>query len=152
MYTELGASSHYSFLRSVVDPELLAQRAAHLGYQAIALSDYAGVYGIPKFHQAAQAYGLRAIVGSSIDILDVGRVRLLCESQLGYQNLCRLITLGHAQNRKGHCQITLDTIAELQRDLPVSPGLSWKQSVPFLSPSSRKSLNHLISSWNAIDT
>ena len=138
MYTELGASSHYSFLRSVVDPELLAQRAAHLGYQAIALSDYAGVYGIPKFHQAAQTYGLRAIVGSSIDILDVGRVRLLCESQLGYQNLCRLITLGHAQNRKGHCQITLDTIAELHEGLTCIAGPKLEQSVPFLSPSSRK--------------
>ena len=132
MYTELGASSHYSFLRSVVDPELLAQRAAHLGYQAIALSDYAGVYGIPKFHQAAQTYGLRAIVGSSIDILDVGRVRLLCESQLGYQNLCRLITLGHAQNRKGHCQITLDTIAELHEGLTciAGPKLETISAIP----------------------
>lgn len=132
MYSELGASSHYSFLRSVADPELLAERAANLNYAAIALSDYGGVYGIPKFHRAAQKYGVRAIVGASLDILEIGRIRLLCESQLGYQNLCRLLTLGHARQRKGHCQITLDSLKELKEGLTciAGPYLNTISAIP----------------------
>ena len=132
MYSELGAASHYSFLRSVADPEELARRAAELNYKSIALSDYGGVYGIPKFHRAAKAVGVRAIVGASLDILDVGRVRLLCQSQLGYQNLCRLLTQGHANQKKGHCQITLETLSELNRGLTciAGPQLNTISAIP----------------------
>jgi len=52
-YVELRARSAFSFLRGASLPEDLAERAATLGYDAIALADRNGVYAAPRFFQAA---------------------------------------------------------------------------------------------------
>ena len=64
MYIELHTASAFSFLDGASLPEALVDRAAHLGYPALALLDRDGVHGIPRFHLAAQKAGLKAIVGS----------------------------------------------------------------------------------------
>ena len=54
MYIELHASSAFSFLDGASLPEALVERAASLGYPALALLDRDGVYGAPRFHLAAK--------------------------------------------------------------------------------------------------
>ncbi len=49
-YIELRARSAFSFLEGATAPEDLAERAAALGYPAIALGDRDGVYGAPRFY------------------------------------------------------------------------------------------------------
>jgi error-prone DNA polymerase len=68
VYIELHASSAFSFLDGASLPETLVERAAALGYPALALLDRDGVYGIPRFHQAARRAGLKAIVGAELTI------------------------------------------------------------------------------------
>jgi DNA polymerase III alpha subunit len=63
MFVELHASSAFSFLEAASLPETLVERAAALGYSALALVDRDGVYGAPRFHKAATAAGLKAIIG-----------------------------------------------------------------------------------------
>ena len=55
MYVELHAASAFSFLQGASLPEALVDRAAELGYPALALLDRDGVYGAPRFHKAALA-------------------------------------------------------------------------------------------------
>ena len=54
MFIELHASSAFSFLEAASLPETLVERAAALGYSALALVDRDGVYGAPRFHKAAK--------------------------------------------------------------------------------------------------
>src|SRR6186997_183046 len=68
MYIELHAASAFSFLQGASLPETLVERAAALGYPALALLDADGVYGAPRFHKAARQAGLRAIIGAEITI------------------------------------------------------------------------------------
>jgi error-prone DNA polymerase len=68
MYIELHAASAFSFLQGASLPETLVERAAALGYPALALLDADGVYGAPRFHKAAQQVGLKAIVGAELTI------------------------------------------------------------------------------------
>ena len=68
MYIELHASSAFSFLDGASLPERLIERAASLGAPALALLDRDGVYGIPRFHQAARRAGLKAIVGAELTV------------------------------------------------------------------------------------
>ncbi len=68
MYIELHTASAFSFLRGASLPETLVERAAALEYAAIALVDRDGLYGIPRFHKAAQAAGIKAIVGAELSI------------------------------------------------------------------------------------
>ncbi len=69
MYIELHAASAFSFLQGASLPETLVERAAALGYPALALLDADGVYGAPRFHKAAQRAGLRAIIGAELTMV-----------------------------------------------------------------------------------
>jgi len=106
-YIELHTASAFSFLQGASLPEALVDRAAELGYPAIALLDRDGVYGAPRFHKAATAAGIRPIIGAELTIAGTGEVGsagesippvqpfmlpVLCESAEGYQNLSKLIT------------------------------------------------------------
>ena len=68
MYIELHAASAFSFLQGASLPEALVDRAAELGYPALALLDRDGVYGAPRFHKAALAAGIRPIIGAELTI------------------------------------------------------------------------------------
>ena len=63
------ALSAFSFLEGSALPEDLVERAAELGYDAIALGDRDGLYGAPRFYQAATNAGVKAIVGAEL-VLD----------------------------------------------------------------------------------
>jgi error-prone DNA polymerase len=94
-YVELHARSAFSFLEGGSIPEALAIAAAGLNLPGMAVLDRNGFYGSARFHMAAQKTGIRAHVGTELSVTDESGITnypLLCESQLGYQNLCRLIT------------------------------------------------------------
>ncbi len=109
-YVELHASSAFSFLEGGSQPEALVERAAALGYSALALADRNGLYGVARFHTAAKRLGIRAHIGAEIAVssfvnrltppvwlphrcpAEPPRITLLCTSQTGYQNLSQLIT------------------------------------------------------------
>jgi error-prone DNA polymerase len=67
-YVELGVQSAFSFLEGGSLPEDLVDLAASQGHGALALSDVDGVYGLPRFHQAATRTGLRALCGARISL------------------------------------------------------------------------------------
>jgi error-prone DNA polymerase len=131
-YIELHTASAFSFLQGASLPEALVDRAAELGYSALALLDRDGVYGAPRFHKAALSAGVRPIIGAE---LTIGRFEgdsqkekdpqntgaferltsqfllpVLCESQDGYRNLCRLITRMKMRAPKGQGALALEDL------------------------------------------
>jgi error-prone DNA polymerase len=98
-YVELHAHSSYSFLDGASLPEELVVQAAELGYPALALTDHDGVYGSLEFAHAAKYFGVRPITGAELTLADRSHVTVLVETPQGYANLCRLITVAHAQTR-----------------------------------------------------
>jgi len=138
-YVELRARSAFSFLEATPNPEDLVERAAELDYPALALADRGGVYGAPRFHRAAVAAGLRAILGAEVDLAaapaatteDPQSLLLLAESPEGWRGLSRLLSLGRgadegtdnrtknkAKNRaKNTCRVDWEQLEEHARDL-----------------------------------
>src|SRR3982750_2646057 len=119
MYVELHTSSAFSFLEGASLPEALVDEAARYGYSALALLDRDGVYGAPRFHRAASAAGIRPIIGAELTVVPVLPIQrvppvppfmlpVLCESQEGYRNLCRLITRMKMRAPKGEGALVLD--------------------------------------------
>jgi len=136
-YIELRTRSAFSFLESSALPEDLVERAAELGYPALAMGDRDGLYGAPRFYHGAERAGIRAIVGAELtldlsstgapSIRDPGDQRLfvLVPDRERYRNLCRMITAskmrplnpveieqGRARKypAKGESRITLDDL------------------------------------------
>lgn len=117
MYIELHTASAFSFLEGASLPEDLVAEAARLGYGALALCDRDGVYGAPRFYQAAKQAGIRALVGSDISLNDQSRLTVLVESRRGYQNLCRLLSRMHLRSEKGEGRATWQDFADYANGL-----------------------------------
>lgn len=103
-YAELHARSAFSFLRGGSLPEDLVHAARELELPSMALLDRDGVYGAPRFYHIAKENkcDLRTRVGAEITMEDGTIVPLLAASQLGYQNLCQLITEAKLTDRPHH--------------------------------------------------
>jgi error-prone DNA polymerase len=136
VYIELHTSSAFSFLRAASLPETLVDRAASLGYPAVALLDRDGVYGAPRFHKAALAAGIRPLIGAELTLAPhphhqvdrpIARSRdqittspphhitsftlpVLVASQRGWQSLCRLLTAMHLRSSKGEGALTFEDL------------------------------------------
>jgi error-prone DNA polymerase len=111
-YVELRCRSAFSFLDGASLPEDLAARAAALGHDTLALADRAGVYGAPRFFQAARQAGVRALVGAGVPVAGAGVLHLLVEDRRGYRNLCRLLTAAALGRPKGAAAATWTQLEE----------------------------------------
>ncbi len=100
-YAELHCLSNFTFLRGASHPEELVERAAMLGYRALALTDECSVAGVVRAHAAARRHCLQLIIGSELQLSDGLRVVLLAGNRAGYAELCRLITRGRRAASKG---------------------------------------------------
>jgi error-prone DNA polymerase len=122
MYIELHARSAFSFLRGSSAPDELASAAAALGMEAMALCDRDGVYGAPRFFNAAREHGLRPIIGAEVTMEDGTVVPVLVESRAGYQNLCRLLTRSHLRAAKGESKVAWSEWPEFAEGLVALTG------------------------------
>ncbi|HEY4116700.1 MAG TPA: error-prone DNA polymerase [Byssovorax sp.] len=114
-FAELLAKSCFSFLEGASHPEEMVRAARELDLDAIALCDRDGLYGSVRAHTEAKKCGARAIVGAEVAIDDVvaarpPRVSLLVEDDVGYANLCRVLTLAHEDHEKGTAGIALERL------------------------------------------
>ncbi len=117
-YVELRCASAFSFLDGASNPEDLAERAAERGHTHLALSDRNGLYGAPRFHQAAVRAGLEALIGARVAVGDGDdELLLLAESPRGYRHLCRLLTLAHQWGEKGEARASWDELEAHGDDL-----------------------------------
>ncbi len=109
LYSELDCISNYSFLTGASHPEELLSRAAELGYQALALCDYASMAGVVRaYAQAKTTPSIRLLVGSRFRFFgswdehepplapaphDTHELLILPRNKQGYGNLCQFISL-----------------------------------------------------------
>src|SRR5947209_8187702 len=115
-YVELHSHSNFSFLDGGSHPYELAARAAELEMPALAITDRGGVYGVVRHLQACRKLGIKPILGASLEV-DGEELILIARNLRGYSNLCRLLTLAHADQPKGKARTTLAAAAEHQGDL-----------------------------------
>ena len=132
MFAELLATSSYSFLRGASHPEEFVREAKKLALSALGICDRDGMYGSVKAFNEARNAEQRVITGAELTLdgdalldprarlrpsprsarskskpLEAPTLALLCETQHGYQNLCRLLTLSHADRPKGESALEL---------------------------------------------
>ncbi len=106
-YAELHCRSNFSFLRGASHPEELIERAAALGYSALALTDECSLAGVVRAHAEAQQHKLHLIIGSEIRLQlpangePHARLVLLAQTRRGYGNLSHWITVARRRAAKG---------------------------------------------------
>ena len=133
-YAELYCVSNFTFLTGASHPHELAEKAAELGYRALAMADACSVAGIPRAWAALKDSPVKLITGSLFTLEDApaSGVRptfiLLARNRAGYGQLCQLITTGRRRAEKGQYRLFHDDLASHSLEdclcLWVPPGLS----------------------------
>ena len=116
-WVEWLCHSNFSFLLGASHPHELVARADALGYRGMALTDYDGVYGAARTHNALMrqrldpgyAGKLQLIHGTEIHLAEDHALPLLLQDTLaliatthrGYHNLCTLLTYAHRGGKNG---------------------------------------------------
>jgi error-prone DNA polymerase len=112
-YAELHCHSNFSFLDGASHPEELAEEAARIGLEALALTDHDGFYGVVRFAEAARAVGVPTVFGAELSLEltrpqngeadPAGRhLLVLARDPEGYARLARTLSAGHlAGGEKG---------------------------------------------------
>ena len=119
----LTVRSHYSLMWGTASVKRLCRHAAALGYERLALTDTDNLYGLWPFLTACRRTGIRPIVGAEVTDRET-RHRAVClvENDVGYANLCRLLTCRH-----------LDDTFDLKTSVPrLSQGLTVLTGSPDL--------------------
>jgi error-prone DNA polymerase len=110
-YAELHCKTNYSFLTGASHPDELVQRAADLGYHALAITDLNSVAGVVRAYATAKVIGFKLLIGAEVTPVDAPPVVLYCQNREGYAHLCRLLTLGRRRSPKGECTLRFADIA-----------------------------------------
>jgi error-prone DNA polymerase len=122
-YAELHCHSNFSFLDGASHPEELAEEAARLGLEALAITDHDGLYGVVRFAEAAKAVGVPTVFGAELT-LGIDRPQngsadpaghhllVLADGPQGYADLSRALSRGQMAGEKGAPQFSLEGLAE----------------------------------------
>jgi len=97
----------------------LVEKARELGMPAIAVTDQHNLFALVKFYRAAEAAGIKPIIGADVllrspeDPDHVSRLVLLCQDRQGYLNLCSLLSLAYLEGQHhGAPYVRHDWVAE----------------------------------------
>ena len=123
-YAELHCHSTFSFLDGASHPEELAEEAARLGLEALALTDHDGFYGVVRFAEAARAVGVPTVFGSE---LSLG----LTKPQNGMPDPEGTHLLVLARDPEGYARlastISAAQLAGAEKGKPIYEGIAWEE-------------------------
>lgn len=111
-FAELHCLTNYSFLRAASHPDELVQRAADLGYAALAITDRHSLAGVVRAHAAAKPLGLKLLIGTEVTAENCSPAVLLATDRAAYGRLARLLTVGKRRAPKGECRLTFADLAQ----------------------------------------
>ncbi len=111
-FVHLHVHSEYSLLDGAAHLKRLVERAAQLGFPALALTDHGNLFGAMDFYQFAHAAGVKPIVGAELYVAPGSRtdrapldgqyeganhVTVLVRNLAGYRNLIKLVSTGYLE-------------------------------------------------------
>ena len=109
-FTHLHVHTEYSLLDGSNKIKELVARTKELGMDSVAITDHGVMYGVIDFYRAAQAAGIKPIIGCEVYVAPNSRFAksgqqdnkynhlvLLAENNTGYHNLMKLVSRGFTE-------------------------------------------------------
>ncbi|MBA3660412.1 MAG: DNA polymerase III subunit alpha [Gammaproteobacteria bacterium] len=114
-FVHLRIHTEFSLSDGLIRIPALIAASESLGLPAAAITDLSNLYATVKFYQAAMAGGVKPIIGADLCLVNETaahtpyRITVLCQNNLGYQNLLKLVSLGFLKGQvEGKPTITHD--------------------------------------------
>lgn len=157
-FVHLHVHSQYSLLEATCDSYDLAKRAAEFQMPALALTDLGNMFGAIEFYFACKSNNVKPILGLEVFMAPKGRLVkevdrdsgplqrlvLLAQSKKGYQNLCRISTIGFQEGFYYRPRVDEEVLKELNGDLIcLTGGLTGMVPQTFLQMGEEKALEKI---------
>ncbi len=94
-FIHLHVHSAYSLAEGAIRIKDLVKRCKYNDMPAVAVTDTNNLFGALEFALAAAEEGIQPIIGAQITMEDAAQIVLLCQSEQGYHNLCKLVSDGY---------------------------------------------------------
>ncbi len=110
-FVHLHVHTQYSLLQGALHVDALLDQCVAFGMPAVAMTDTHNLFGAIDFYQQAKKRGIKPLIGCELYYAPFGRVVspsmsgqhvipahhlvVLCQSLLGYQNLCQMVTASY---------------------------------------------------------
>lgn len=123
-FVHLHLHSEYSLLDGACRIHEIAKRAKECGHSAVALTDHGVMYGAVAFYRACVAEGVKPIIGCEVYVAPGSRfgktaaearpnhMVLLCENEVGYQNLIKLVSLAYTEGFYGKPRVDVELLKQ----------------------------------------
>lgn len=104
-FIHLHLHSDYSIVDGLININALIKAATNANMPAVAVTDLCNLFALVKFYRAAQAAGIKPIIGADVwiansaDATKPHRLVLLCQNNAGYRNLTRLISRAYIEGQ-----------------------------------------------------
>jgi DNA polymerase-3 subunit alpha len=109
-FVHLHTHTHYSLLDGLSKVDALVNRVRELGMDSVAITDHGNMYGAVEFYKKSKASGIKPIIGLETYVAQTSRFSkmakvdnaryhliLLVKNEMGYKNLCKLLTASHLE-------------------------------------------------------
>jgi DNA polymerase-3 subunit alpha len=130
-FAHLHLHTHFSLLDGATRIKPLMERVKALGMPAVAITDHGNMFGVIEFYRAAQAAGVKPILGMEAYIAPGDRreksasrmkeasyhLLLLAQDLTGYRNLLRLASIGYLEGFYYRPRIDKETLRELSEGI-----------------------------------
>ena len=129
-FVNLHVHTQYSLLDGACRISRLVERVKELGQTAVAITDHGNMYGAAEFWKTAKNAGIKPIIGCEVYVaprtrfdrepkLDVRpyHLILLCENNLGYRNLVKLVSAGFIEGFYNRPRVDLELLKKYHEGL-----------------------------------
>jgi DNA polymerase III subunit alpha len=127
-FVHLHCHTDYSLLDGACEIGRLMQTVEQLKMPAVAMTDHGNLFGAVEFYNAANAKGIRPVIGCEVYVAQQGHQNrsdtnrynhlvLLCENQEGYRNLINLVSTGYLDGFYYKPRIDKDLLAQHSKGL-----------------------------------
>ena len=133
-FCHLSVHSEFSELSGAARVNALVEKAREYGMTALALTDHGSMFGVVDFFEAANAAGIKPIIGCDLYLARGSRLDtegrsanawpLLClaENDTGYSNLCKLSSIGYIEGYHYRPRIDLEVLTQHREGLIATTG------------------------------
>ena len=124
-FTHLHIHTEYSLLDGCCRIPGLVRRVRELGQTTVAITDHGVMYGAVDFYKACKAEGIKPIIGCEVYVaprtrfdkvheMDSGarHLILLCRNEVGYRNLCHMVSRSFTEGFYVRPRIDKDLLRE----------------------------------------
>src|ERR1700689_5093492 len=110
-YAEFAVTTNFSFLRGASHPEEMVAAADELGLAAIGIADRNSFAGVVRaYDEWKKRKSIKLLVGTRLVTIDGFEVLAYPTDRKAYGRLCRLLTEGNLEAKKGGCHLSFEDI------------------------------------------